>query len=256
MDQIPHVLIWVVLLAFFWEFVDASAGMGYGTAMAPILLLMDFAPLEIVPALLISNVGIGLLATFWHHRFKNISFTSKADLKIIVLIAVSGVLAVLIAVWAAITLPEWLVIAYIGALIIAVGLFILLRRKWGGSYSPKRMIALSFFAAFNKGVTGGGFGPVVVGGQMFSGVESRKAVGIASMAEGLISFTGAIAYFMVSPLPLNWSLTLSLMLGSMIAVPMAAYFISKLPALKHKSFIGVTCIVVGLLTMLKFFYPT
>lgn len=255
MDQIPEILIWVVLLAFFWEFVDASAGMGYGTAMSPILLLMDFSPLEIVPAILISNVGIGLLAAFWHHKFKNINFRSGEDIKIMSLIAISGLLAVLLAVWAAISLPEWLIIGYIAVLIIGVGIFILLRKKWEGSYSPLRMVILSFFAAFNKGVTGGGFGPVVVGGQMLSGVESRKAVGIASMAESAISLSGALFYFMASPQPLNWSLTLSLMLGSLIAVPMAVIFISRLPSLKHRSFIGVTCMVVGLLTLFKFFIP-
>ncbi len=252
----PQIMIWVVLLAFFWEFVDASAGMGYGTAMSPILLLMDFSPLEIVPAILISNIGIGFLAAFWHHKFKNINFLARDDIEIMGLIAVSGLLAVIAAVWAAISLPQWVVIGYIAGLIVAVGIFMLVRKKWKGRYSPLRMVLLSFFAAFNKGVTGGGFGPVVVGGQMFSGVESRKAVGIASMAESLISLTGALAYFVASPQPLNWSLTFSLVLGSLIAVPMAAYFISRLPALKHRSFIGVTCIVVGLLTLFKFFTPS
>ncbi len=256
MDYMPQIMIWVVLLAFFWEFVDASAGMGYGTAMSPILLLMDFSPLEIVPAILISNIGIGFLAAFWHHKFKNINFKALEDIKVMGLIAFSGLLAVLVAVWAAINLPQWLVIGYIAGLIVAVGIFMLVRKKWEGKYSPLRMVLLSFFAAFNKGVTGGGFGPVVVGGQMFSGVESRKAVGIASMAESLISLMGALAYFLASPQPLNWSLVLSLMLGSLIAVPMAAFFISRLPSIKHRSFIGVTCIVVGLLALFKFFAPS
>ncbi|MCJ7682749.1 MAG: hypothetical protein MUO68_00480, partial [Desulfobacteraceae bacterium] len=38
-------IIWsVVLVAMFFEFMDASAGMGFGTALTPLLLVMGFDP--------------------------------------------------------------------------------------------------------------------------------------------------------------------------------------------------------------------
>jgi hypothetical protein len=39
----------------------------------------------------------------------------------------------------------------------------------------------------------------------------------------------------------------------MTAVPVAAFLISKLPSLGHKTFIGITCIIIGLMTFFKFF---
>jgi uncharacterized membrane protein YfcA len=44
----------VVILAFFLEVVDASIGMGYGTLLTPVLLMIGFDPLQVVPAVLVS----------------------------------------------------------------------------------------------------------------------------------------------------------------------------------------------------------
>ena len=37
-------------VAFISEYLDSGLGMGYGTALAPILILMGFNPLQVVPA--------------------------------------------------------------------------------------------------------------------------------------------------------------------------------------------------------------
>jgi len=44
--------------------------------------------------------------------------------------------------------------------------------------------------AFDKGISGGGYGPVVTGEQMVLGIPGRNAVGITSFSEGLVSLVG------------------------------------------------------------------
>jgi len=58
----------IALIAFLAEYVDSSLGMGYGTILTPVLLLMGFKPLEVVPAVLLSEFATGLLAGFTHHK--------------------------------------------------------------------------------------------------------------------------------------------------------------------------------------------
>jgi uncharacterized membrane protein YfcA len=65
----------VVLLAFLFESVDSAAGMGFGTALAPLLFVLGFAPLEVVPALLAVEAVTGLMAGLLHHEFRNIEFS-------------------------------------------------------------------------------------------------------------------------------------------------------------------------------------
>ena len=67
----------VALLALVAEFIDSSLGMGYGTALAPILLLLGFPVEDVVPAVLISELATGLLAGLAHHRAGNADFAVR-----------------------------------------------------------------------------------------------------------------------------------------------------------------------------------
>ena len=50
----------IAAVSFAAEYVDSSLGMGYGTTLAPVLLLFGFAPPEVVPALLVSQLLAGI----------------------------------------------------------------------------------------------------------------------------------------------------------------------------------------------------
>src|SRR6056297_350792 len=53
--------LFIILIAFAAEYTDSTLGMGYGTSLTPILLLLGFSPLEVVPAVLLSELVTGLL---------------------------------------------------------------------------------------------------------------------------------------------------------------------------------------------------
>ena len=56
----------IVIIAFFAEYIDSTLGMGYGTTLTPLLILFGFEPLQVVPAVLLSELVTGLLAGFTH----------------------------------------------------------------------------------------------------------------------------------------------------------------------------------------------
>jgi len=57
--------IMVTLSSFVMEVVDAAMGMGYGTILTPVLLMVGFDPLQVVPAVLVSQlVGVCWRACF------------------------------------------------------------------------------------------------------------------------------------------------------------------------------------------------
>ena len=67
-------IVGLILLSFFCEFVDSTLGMGYGTTLTPVLMLcFGFEPLEIVPAVLLSELVSGLLGAFMHHLNGNVN---------------------------------------------------------------------------------------------------------------------------------------------------------------------------------------
>ena len=101
-------------------------------------------------------------------------------------------------------------------------------------------------------MSGGGYGPVVTGGQILSGVKGNNAVGITSLAEGLTCVVGVII-FILSPETVNWNLAPSLIIGAILSVPFSALVVKKMPTRTLKIIIGLITLVLGLITIIKLF---
>ena len=168
MELVVTTLILVGFSAFVMEYIDSSIGMGYGTVLSPLMILFGFEPLLVVSSILISQAAGGFAASVFHHRFRNACFKWRTrDSNIVMIITVSGILATIFAAIIAISIPKAYLSLYIGALVIVIGAILLsnanFRFKW------KRIISIGIISAFNKGMSGGGFGPVITGGQIVSG---------------------------------------------------------------------------------------
>jgi uncharacterized membrane protein YfcA len=236
--------------AFIAEYVDSSLGMGYGTTLTPVLLLFGFTPLQIVPAVLLSEFISGVSAGGLHHRLGNVDFgrgtRARKSALILALCSVGGTVgAVLIAV----TLPRSYVKIYIGAMIFLIGLYIVLARRSGG-FRWSKIIGLGTVAAFNKGISGGGYGPLVTGGQVIAGVDEKSAVGITSLAEGLVCAVG-LAFYLAMGQAIAWSLAVPLVLGALLSVPAATLTVKVMPANMLRRSIGVATLLLGTLTLIQ-----
>lgn len=237
----------IIFAAAVLSFLDTSLGMGYGTSIIAMLLLLGFQPLEAIPAVLFTNAILGLLAGFSHHKFDNVDFSIHTkDSKVMLALTGFGTAGVLLAISIALQVPTAFLKGYIGLLVFMIGSIIIIKHRARHKFSWRKIILLGFFAGFNKGLSGGGYGPVVVGGQILSGVKSTKAVGIAALAEGLISIVGASAYFSLNPeIHLNWSLIISLLVGGSVTVPIAAYVVQRYHPHKLRRIIGIVGVALG-----------
>jgi hypothetical protein len=169
--------------------------MRYGTTLTPLLLLLGYAPAEVVPAVLPSECVTGIMAGLMHHEFGNVDLSPDApDFKVALVLTGLSLVGVLVGVGIAVNIPSWALKVYIGLLVLVIALTILKNHRREVLFSWRRMAGLGLLAAFNKGISGGGYGPVVTGGQLLSGIKGRSAVGIASLAEGITSAVGAVAY--------------------------------------------------------------
>ena len=249
-----HVSLFIIVLAFVCEYIDSSLGMGYGTTLTPLLLIMGYNPLQIVPCVLLSELITGLSAAFFHHRFKNAHFKFGAiDLKIALAMAGCSILGTLVAVFVALSLPKFYIKLYIGLLVLAMGILILITMKRTFKFSWKKITSLGILAAFNKGISGGGYGPLVTSGQILSGVNSKNAIGITSLAEGLTCLVGVITYLTFTNHTVDWSLSPSLIIGAILSVPVAAYTVKKFKGGSLRFFVGIATLLLGLFTLGKLF---
>ena len=269
----------IAIMAFFAEYIDSTLGMGYGTTLTPLLMLLfGFSPLQVVPAILLSELVTGLLAGFTHHSVGNVNLKPKTirisriirsfrengvaksinrglplHLRVTMVIALCSIIGTVASVFIAVKLPKFYLTLYIGLLVLVIGVVILATINRNFGFSWKKIIGLGLIASFNKGLSGGGYGPVVTGGQLISGVEGKSAVGITSLAEGLTCIVGVCAYFFIKG-NIDWKLAPYLVVGAVLSVPLSAYSVKLIKTNRLKVMIGVLTIILGLFTLGKLIF--
>ncbi len=246
-------ILWpIVLLALFCEYIDSALGMGYGTTLTPILLMMGYEPVQIVPSVLLSEFLTGISAGILHHEFGNVNLKpGSRPFKVVMVLAACSVVGTLVAVFIAVSIPKWVLKTYIGVLVLAMGITILLTVGKTFVFSWKKVIGLGLVAALNKGLSGGGYGPLVCGGQVLAGMDEKAAIGITSLAEGLVCIVGVIAYVLTGNGGVDWRLAPSLALGAMLSVPLATLTVKRIPMRKLRGVIGSAVTALGLFTLIK-----
>ena len=240
----------IVLVALACEYVDSTLGMGYGTTLTPVLLLAGFQPLAIVPAVLLSELVTGVTSGIMHHGAGNVNFRRGSRHRHVALVlAGCSVLGTLAAVTVSLQVPPWALEGYIGVLVLGVGVTILLTRQKTFGFSWRKIAGLGLLAAFNKGMSGGGYGPVVSGGQVLSGMDARQAVGITSMAEGLTCIVGAALY--LGTTGIDGRLALPLVVGAMLSVPLSVHSVRAVKDRWLRLAIGVLTLALGTVTLVR-----
>ena len=138
-------------------------------------MLAGFEPLQIVPAVLLSELITGMTAGVLHQRDGNVDFLNDARARRTTLLlgSLSGVGAVL-AVWMAVSISKFWLGIFITAIILAMGVIILATRKRQIPYRAGGIVVVGAVAAFNKGLSGGGYGPLVTAGQVIAAIDPAK----------------------------------------------------------------------------------
>jgi len=242
---LPRAAILVFAMALACEYLDSSLGMGYGTTLTPLLLLAGFAPLDIVPAILLSEAVTGLAAGLLHQRDGNVNFLrdARARRTALLLIALSTVGAIAAAMLA-VKVSKQVLTLFIATIIVAMGIVILLTAGRPFRFRPGGIVAIGAVAAFNKGLSGGGYGPLVTAGQVVSGLPPKNAVAITSVAESFTCVVGLTTYLALGR-EINWGLALPLVTGALLSVPIATLTVRRMPEKGFRRIVGVVTLVLG-----------
>jgi len=241
----------ILLAALFCEFIDSSLGMGYGTTLTPLLLLLGFEPLQVVPAVLFSEFCTGITAGLMHHHDGNVDLLRDRQVRrTIILLSALSVAGAVAAVMLALHISKFWLTAIIAIIILSVGFVILATVRRQLRFRPGHLIGLGAIAAFNKALSGGGYGPLVTGGQVVSGMSAKQAVAVTSLAEGLTCAVGLVVYFAMRS-AIDWTLVVPLTVGALLSVPMATLTVRRIPESVARRAIGIATCALGVLMFVK-----
>ena len=272
MEITPTLLVVVAIIAFSFQYMSVSMGVGYGTVMTPVLLIIGLTPLQVVPAVLLSQFVGGVIGGVAHHRVGNIELDFRPDerltkerlrgsvylprsldAKVVFILAICGIIGALAGVFFAISIPKLALEIYIGVMVLAIGIIILVRRHQDGTLSWKRLIGMGLLGSFNKGLSGGGYIPLVTGGQIISGREVRRSVGSTTFAVTFACAVSFLGYVLIKG-DIYWTLVAAACVGSVIAAPFAAMMVRRIDSRRLKFAIGITTSLLGALTIAKAFF--
>ncbi len=253
-------ILWTVVgLAIIFEFLDSAAGMGYGTAFTPILLLMGFEPLQIIPVIMIQQACAGLTGAYMHKEYGNVEWRfrpASESVRLILIIAGSGILAVsfsISSIYGIFKVGEIWIKLYVVLLLLVMGVTALFGSRKSYSYRPGRMCFFGALAAFNKGIGGGGYGPVVTIGGLLSGIPAKAMMAVTAFSEGIVCVVSILVwiFWLNRGLAIDFILLPSMILGSILAVIAAPYMTRVLPEKTWRAVVPVYCCLIAALCFWK-----
>lgn len=245
------VLILIIFISFIAQFLNTALGEGFGTIVVPSFVLLGFDPIEIVPSLLFVQVFTGILSAIFHHRSGNVDFSIEGkSFKIALVLTFFSIIGGGSAAFLAVNLSQFFVKIYVGLIAFSMGVLVLVLRERKIGFSWLKINFLGFFASFNKGISGGGYGPIITSGQILSGLDSKSSVSISSFTEAITCLIALLVYLLKVEI-INFMPVLPLLLGSILAIPFAVRMVKRSDGGKHVIAIGVITVFLGLATLIK-----
>lgn len=238
----------MLLTGFMAQMVDGSLGMGYGTISTTFLLANGVSPAVVSSRVHSARVFSSGVSGYSHHRFGNIN---KKLFKTLVVPGILGAVAGASLAYIGqkyslyVRVPLAFYTCYLGYFIIKKAL-----RKKTAQDKVKRAGWLAGIGGFMDAFAGGGWGALVTSTLISKRKSVRYVIGSVCLAEFFVVFASAVTFFiLLKHIPI--ADVLGLIIGGVIAAPIAARLVGKLPLKTMYFGVGGLVILTSLFTLWK-----
>jgi len=236
----------MLLTGFIAQMVDGSLGMGYGTISTTFLLANGVDPAIVSSRVHSARVFSSGVSGYSHHRFGNIN---KKLFKTLVVPGIIGAICGAVLAYIGqkystyVRVPLALYTCYLGYFIIKKAL-----QKKNPNDKVKRAGWLAGIGGFMDAFAGGGWGALVTSTLISKRKSARYVIGSVCLAEFFVVFASAVTFFiLLKHIPIMD--VLGLILGGVIAAPIAARLVGKLPLKTMYYAVGSLVVLTSLFTL-------
>ncbi len=248
-------LIILGLVGFGAQLIDGSLGMGYGVTSTTLLLLAGLTPAAASASVHISELGTNIASGISHWRLRNV------DWRVVARIAGPGAIGAFLGATVLSSLSTEAAAPVMSALLVLLGIYILIRFIIGIKPVFKKALTIRFLAplglvaGFVDATGGGGWGPVATPALLADGrLEPRKVIGTVDTSEFAVSAAASIGFLIgLGAAGINWGFALALLIGGLIAAPIAAVLVRFAPAHVLGVAVGGIILLTNSRTLLKTF---
>jgi uncharacterized membrane protein YfcA len=237
------------------QLVDGALGMAYGvTSQSLLLAVVGLTPALASASVHMAEVGTTLASGVSHWRFGNVDWGKVGWLAV-----PGGIGAFLGAVVLSSVISAEAAEPIVAVFLFSLGVYILSRFAFRRREQPVdvRPVARGFLgplglvAGFLDAAGGGGWGPISTPTLLSSRrMEPRKVVGTVDASEFVVALSASVGFLIsLSFAQVPWTVVGALLLGGVVAAPIAAYIVRILPA----RILGTAVAGVILITNMKTF---
>lgn len=241
-----------IIIGFAAQMIDGTMGMAYGVSCRTFLRAVAGLPSALASAVVhCSEIPTTLASGISHWRLRNVSW------EICIKLLIPGVIGGILGAYFLSSVGDYLE-PFIDAYLLIMGVIILTRAFRKERTTPRKVGAyiypLGFAGGFLDATGGGGWGPVVTSTMIATGHDVKKTIGSVNTAEFIVTVaeTTAFAALMVD-FASYWKTILGLVIGGVIAAPIAAVLCKKIPAKPLMVIVGLLIIGLNVYNLIKWF---
>jgi uncharacterized membrane protein YfcA len=229
--------------------------MAYGVTSTTLLLAIGTNPAAASATVHLAEIGTTLASGLSHWKFGNV------DWKVVAKIGLPGAIGAFAGATFLASLSTEVAAPVMSLILLALGLYILIRftlrgidRRNLGKPMRKRFLGpLGLVAGFVDATGGGGWGPVGTPAILASGrMEPRKVIGSIDTSEFLVALAASLGFlFALGSQGVNFAWVGVLLVGGLIAAPIAAWLVRHIPPRLLGSLVGGIIVLTNSRTLLK-----
>ncbi|OAB25110.1 MULTISPECIES: sulfite exporter TauE/SafE family protein [Flavobacterium] len=234
-------------IGVFAQLVDGTLGMGYGATSTSFLLAYGVPPVVSSTGVHVAEMFTTGVSAISHHKFGNI------NKKLVRHLLIPGVLGSITGAYLLSDVIDGDVIKpFIAVYMIGLACIIIRKAMQKNiiKKKTKRLGILASFGGFMDAVGGGGWGPIVTSTLLGRGRNPRYTIGSVNAAEFAVSFASGITFMIFGGIE-GWQVIIGLILGGVIAAPIAALLVNKIKRQPMMILVGILIIVLSLRTLSK-----
>ncbi|MFV0452380.1 MAG: sulfite exporter TauE/SafE family protein [Propioniciclava sp.] len=246
----------IALVGLAAQLVDGSLGMGYGATSSSFLLVAGLTPALASASVHLAEVGTNVASGVSHWRLGNV------DWRLVGRIGVPGAVGALGGATVLSRLSTEAAAPLMALILGGLGMYILLRYVFRppqvsaartSPHGKRFLVPLGLVGGFVDATGGGGWGPISTTTLLSAGrTAPRTVIGSVDTSEFLVSLAASVAFLVnLGLLGIAWDLVLALLLGGLIAAPIAAWLVSRVPARTMGIAVGGLIIMTNLKTLME-----
>ena len=234
-------------IGIFAQLVDGTLGMGYGATSTSFLLAYGVPPLVSSTGVHVAEMFTTGVSAISHHKFGNI------NKKLVRHLLIPGVLGSITGAYLLADVVDGDVIKPFIAVYMIVLACIIIRKAMQKNIikkKTKRLGILATFGGFMDAVGGGGWGPIVTSTLLGRGRNPRYTIGSVNAAEFAVAFASGVTFMLFGGIQ-GWQVIIGLILGGVIAAPIAALLVNRIKRQPMMILVGILIIILSVRTLSK-----